>query len=116
MHPDEVPRSLSAWDLVETLLLRQIAQCAPRQEVHMRRFGWLVLAGAAIACGSGSGGGSSGPAMIDGVQVMAGFDPGVPAPAPSDGFQVILPIISNIQPGASDEWCTWTSFTRSEEQ
>ena len=74
----------------------------------MRRFGWLVLAGAAIACGSGSGGGSSGPATIDGVQVMAGFDPG-PAPAAGTGFQAVLPIVNNIAAGGSYEYCTWTN-------
>jgi hypothetical protein len=39
---------------------------------------------------------------------MAGFNPG-PAPDPTDGFQIILPIVDNIAPEASDEYCTDTS-------
>ncbi len=77
----------------------------------MRRFGCLVLAAAAAACSSGSsgGGGSSGPTEIDGVPVIAGFDPG-PAPAAGTGFQVVLPIVENIAAGASEEICTWTDI------
>jgi len=75
----------------------------------MRRFGWLILAAAATACGSGSGGGSSGPNVVNGVQLMAGFDPG-PAPDPSKGFQIITPIVNNIKAGDSDEYCTDTGF------
>jgi hypothetical protein len=75
----------------------------------MRRFGWLVLAAAGAACSSGSGGGSNGPATVDGVTLMAGFDPG-PAPAAGTGFQVVLPIVDDIAPGASDEYCSWTNI------
>jgi hypothetical protein len=39
---------------------------------------------------------------------MAGFDPG-PAPDPSQGFQIIVPIVTDIPPGASLEYCTDTS-------
>lgn len=74
----------------------------------MRRFGWLVVAAAATACGSGSGGSTSQQTQ-DGVQLMSGFDPG-PAPDPSKGFQIITPIVSNIQPGDSLEYCTDTGF------
>lgn len=74
----------------------------------MRRFGWVVLAAAATACGSGSGGSTS-QQTDNGVQLMAGFDPG-PAPDPSKGFQIITPIVSNIHPGDSLEYCTDTGF------
>jgi hypothetical protein len=40
---------------------------------------------------------------------MPGFDPG-PAPDPSQGFQIVLPIVNDIEPGASDEYCTWTDL------
>ena len=79
------------------------------EEVYMRRFGELVLAVAAAACGSGSGGGgSSGPNTIDGVTVMDGFSPG-PAPAPGTGFQIVLPIVHDIQVGGSYEYCSWSN-------
>ena len=78
----------------------------------MRRFGWLILAAAAAAaataCGSGSGGSTSQPTQ-GGVQLMSGFDPG-PAPDSSKGFQIVTPIVSNIQPGDSLEYCTDTGF------
>src|SRR5579872_11871 len=74
----------------------------------MRRFGWLVLAVAATACSSGSGG-STGPATVDGVTLMAGFTPG-PAPAQGQGFQVVMPIVNNIAAGGSDEYCTWSNI------
>jgi hypothetical protein len=78
----------------------------------MRNLGWLVLGLAATACGSGSesAGGTSGPAQVDGVPLMSGFDPG-PAPAAGTGFQIVLPVVTGIQPGGSYEWCTWTSTT-----
>jgi hypothetical protein len=78
----------------------------------MQRFGWLFLvASAAVtACGSsGSGGGSSQPATQGGVQLLGGFEPG-PAPDTSKGFQVITPIVDNIEPGGSYEYCTWTNI------
>jgi hypothetical protein len=76
----------------------------------MRRFGSLFLiAVAAAACSSASGGSSTQAPQVDGVQVMAGFDPG-PAPDPSKGFQVVAPIVTNIEPGASLEYCTWTNL------
>lgn len=74
----------------------------------MRRFGWLILVAAATACGSSSGGGST-TNTIDGVQVMAGFDPG-PAPAPDKGFQIVLPIVNDIKPGDSVEYCSYTNL------
>jgi len=74
----------------------------------MRRFGSLsLIAVAATACGSGSGGSTQAP-EIDGVQVMAGFNPG-PAPDPSKGFQIVTPIVNNIPAGASVEYCSWTN-------
>jgi hypothetical protein len=76
----------------------------------MRKFGWLVVAVAAAACGCSSGsGGSGGPATAGGVQLMAGFNPGV-APDPSKGFQVVAPIVTGIGAGASIEYCTWTDI------
>jgi hypothetical protein len=84
------------------------------EEVHMRRFGWLILAAAAAtACGSGSGGSTS-PQTDNGVQLMAGFDPG-PAPDPSKGFQIITPAVSNIKPGDSLEYCTDTGWIAPED-
>jgi hypothetical protein len=41
---------------------------------------------------------------------MAGFDPG-PAPDPSQGFQIILPVVNDIRAGESHEYCTWTDMT-----
>lgn len=70
------------------------------------------VAATAVACGGGSkgdGGGSSATGDDAGVTLMAGFDPG-PAPDPSKGFQIIAPIVDDIEPGASDEYCTWTSL------
>jgi hypothetical protein len=85
-------------------MLRSRWSSLPRlREVHMQRFVWLFLAAAAIACGSGSSGNNGG------VQLMPGFDPG-PAPDPSKGFQIILPAVQNIEPLASDEYCTDTSM------
>jgi hypothetical protein len=74
----------------------------------MRRFvGVALLAAAVVSCGGGSkGGGSSG--TTDTVPLMAGFDPG-PAPDPSKGFQIILPIVTDIPAGGSQEYCTDTS-------
>jgi len=70
----------------------------------MQRFGWLVLAAAAVACGSGSGG-SSAPSDL-----MPGFTPG-PAPAAGAGFQIIVPPVYDIEAGGSYEYCTWTNVT-----
>jgi hypothetical protein len=36
---------------------------------------------------------------------MAGFHPGA---VPANGYQVITPIVHDIQPGGSYEYCTWT--------
>jgi hypothetical protein len=68
-----------------------------------------VLVAAATACSSGSGGGG-GPAQptIDGVPVMAGFNPG-PAPAAGEGYQIILPIVKDIEASGSYEYCTWSN-------
>jgi hypothetical protein len=41
---------------------------------------------------------------------MSGFDPG-PAPDPSQGFQIILPIVNDIPAGQSQEYCSWTNLT-----
>ncbi len=73
----------------------------------MRRFGWLVLvAAAATACGSSSGGTSQ---TQGGVELMPGFTP-TAAPDPSKGFQIITPIVKDIAPGGSYEYCTWTNY------
>ena len=72
----------------------------------MRRFVGVALAVAAVvSCGSGSKSGGSGG---DAVPLMAGFHPGA-APDPSQGFQIVMPIVDNIAPGGSDEYCTYTS-------
>jgi hypothetical protein len=77
----------------------------------------VLLAVAAAACGSSSGGGgggssggsSSGSSGGGSVQLMAGFDPG-PAPDPSQGFQIILPIVNDIPAASSQEYCSWTNM------
>jgi hypothetical protein len=68
----------------------------------------VVLFAAAAACSSGSSGGSQSNTQPT-VALMAGFDPG-PAPDPSVGFQIVTPIVDNIAPGGSDEYCTWTNI------
>ncbi|HEX8791661.1 MAG TPA: hypothetical protein VF765_11985 [Polyangiaceae bacterium] len=69
----------------------------------MRTIVGVALVAAAVAsCGGGSSSGSGG-----GAQLLSGFDPG-PAPDSSKGFQFITPIVDNIEPGASVEYCTWT--------
>jgi hypothetical protein len=74
----------------------------------MQRFvGAALLVAAAVSCGGGSKGSGSG--STDTVPLMAGFDPG-PAPDPSKGFQVILPIVTDIPAGGSQEYCTDTSI------
>lgn len=79
----------------------------------MRRFVGFVLLVAAAACSSGSSGGGGGPTgpvpSVTDVPLMAGFDPG-PPPDPSQGFQIITPIVTDIEPGASDEYCTYTNI------
>jgi hypothetical protein len=65
---------------------------------------------AATACG-GSGSGSGGSqSSTSNVPLMQGFQPG-PAPDPSAGFQVILPIVDDIQAGQQYEYCSWTDIT-----
>jgi hypothetical protein len=74
----------------------------------MRRFvGVALVAVAAVACSSGSKGSGSG--TTDTVPLMAGFNPG-PAPDPSKGFQIILPIVTDIPAGGSQEYCTDTDI------
>ncbi len=76
----------------------------------MRRFvGVALVAAAVLSCSSGSKGGAANDGPDAGVELMAGFNPG-PAPDPSQGFQVILPAVDNISPGASDEYCTYTNM------
>jgi hypothetical protein len=73
----------------------------------MQRLGSVVLLAAVMmACGTGSGGGST---TQSGVTLMPGFNPG-PAPDSAKGFQIITPIVDDIAPGASDEYCTWTNM------
>jgi hypothetical protein len=76
----------------------------------MRRFGWLILAAAATACGSSSGG--SGGGTGGSTDLMPGFQPG-PVPDSTKGFQIVLPPVHDIGPGASVEYCTWTNITLS---
>jgi hypothetical protein len=73
----------------------------------MQRFVAVALLAAAVASCSSSSGGGAGSSGGAGVTLMSGFDPG-PAPDPSQGFQVVLPIVTDIEPGASDEYCSWT--------
>ena len=40
-----------------------------------------------------------------GPELLPGF---TPPPAPTNGFQIILPIQHNLQPGSDNEICTWT--------
>jgi hypothetical protein len=56
----------------------------------------FVLAFLIIGCGNDA---QTGP------QLLPGFNP--PAP-PANGFQVILPIVKDLQPGHDYEMCTWT--------
>jgi hypothetical protein len=77
----------------------------------MRRFFGIVLLAAAAACGSSSGASSS---TGNGVTLMAGFDPG-PAPDSSKGFQMVMPIVTNIAPQASLEYCTYTDMVVSQD-
>jgi hypothetical protein len=77
----------------------------------MRRLGWLVVAVAAAACSSGSGGSGSASGAVP---LMAGFNPG-PAPEASKGFQIVLPIVDNIAPLGSDEYCTDTNVIMPED-
>jgi hypothetical protein len=80
----------------------------------MRRFvGVALLAAAVVSCSSGSSGGPSTTTQPT-VALMAGFNPG-PAPDPSVGFQFITPIVTNIEPGASDEYCTYTNIITTQE-
>ena len=72
----------------------------------MRRFGWTTLV-VLVACSSGGSGAGSKASTIP---LMAGFQPGV-APASGTGFQVILPIVTDIAAGGSYEYCTWTDVT-----
>jgi len=76
----------------------------------MQRFVWLLLAGTALACSSASSGGAG----AGGVALMSGFSPPA-APAEGTGWQFITPIITDITPGASDEYCTWTDVVAKED-
>jgi|GEM_PF-3449276 len=74
----------------------------------MRRFGGVVLvAVAAAACGASSSGGNG--TNGNAVQLMPGFDPG-PPPDPTQGFQIVLPVVKDIPAGSSQEYCTWTNM------
>lgn len=77
----------------------------------MRRLVWVALLGAiAMGCGSSSSGNGASSNPNGGVTLMAGFDPG-PAPDPSQGFQVVLPIVNDVKAGGSYEYCSWTNIT-----
>lgn len=75
----------------------------------MRRLVGIALLGA-IAVGCSSSGSPSSSNTNGGVTLMAGFDPG-PGPDPSQGFQVVMPIVNDIKAGGSYEYCTWTDVT-----
>jgi hypothetical protein len=45
---------------------------------------------------------------------MPGFDPGA-APDPSQGFQIITPMVSDVEPGASQEYCYYTNMILSDD-
>ena len=47
-----------------------------------------------------------------GPELLPGF---TPPPAPTNGFQIILPIQRNIQPGSDNEICTWTDVIAKED-
>jgi hypothetical protein len=67
----------------------------------MRRFVGVVLLAVVAACSSsksGAGGGGGGADAGDSVPLMA-------------GFQVIAPIVTDIEAGQSYEYCTWTDIT-----
>jgi hypothetical protein len=59
----------------------------------VRRLAILMIAGL-LGCGSGSS-----------ENMLPGFEPEEPV---ANGFQVILPIVRDLQPGESYEYCTWT--------
>jgi hypothetical protein len=71
----------------------------------MRRFVGIALLTVAAACGSGGSSSSYQPS----VALMAGFQP-PPAPAPGTGWQVIMPIVEDIEPDGSYEYCTYTDI------
>jgi hypothetical protein len=74
----------------------------------MRTLGWLALVAASAAACGGSGSSGSSQSNTPSVTLMQGFDPG-PAPDPSAGFQVVLPIVNDIAPDGSYEYCSWTN-------
>ena len=65
----------------------------------MKRAPLVVLVGLALAaCGTDQ---PKGPEILPGIDVPK-------APAPDKGWQIVTPIVENIQPGADEEICTWT--------
>lgn len=72
----------------------------------MRTFVLGVMLAGAAACGSKGGGAPSGSSP--GVPLMDGFDPG---PVPANGYQIILPIVTGVEPGGSYEYCAWSDVT-----
>ncbi|MGH7298207.1 MAG: hypothetical protein ACRELB_24925, partial [Polyangiaceae bacterium] len=60
-------------------------------------------------CSSASSGGGGGGGSQSTVPLMDGFDPG-PAPDPSQGFQIVTPMVQNVAAGASDEYCYYTNM------
>ena len=71
-----------------------------------------MLLGSAACSSASHGNGAAGSVPAAGTQSMNAFDPG---PAPSNGFQLIAPAISDIEPGADYEYCTWTDVTLDQE-
>jgi len=72
---------------------------------HMRKLIILAVAvGTTLASGCGSSGGGSSSGKDPRIEV-AGLDP---TPAGENGFQLILPKVTDLAPGGSFEYCTWT--------
>jgi hypothetical protein len=70
--------------------------------MHVRSWSVAVALSAfslLFGCGKGSSTNSDG--------LIPGFTPGA-APAPDKGFQIILDPVTDIEPGGSYEYCTWT--------
>lgn len=70
----------------------------------MRHSNLLALVAAALAF-SGSACSASSSGGVDPRIQVAGLNP---TPPDANGFQLILPKVTNLQPGDSDEYCTWT--------
>jgi hypothetical protein len=65
----------------------------------------LLIACVAAGCGNAQ------PPPTNG-QFLAGF---TPPDAPQNGFQIVLPIVHDLQPGSDTEMCTWTNMIADKE-